>query len=363
MRKKILSILLILILVSSFGALCYADTQTLHTTEFTSTANVDPNTSDSLWNSTGIFKYEQDGSKVIFDSTDLKQIGEELTKINADLTKMNENVTNADTTVLERKKALATKLNALYTVINTQLSTSLPTNYSEVTTFETMAEDLETAKSMLNESLNQVFQSISEGKKQVASAITEKGVSTAADATFQVMHDNILTLATQQYQTGYANGLAAINNAKVTYTRHYHTGSSTSGGGCYTVHNIHHHTGSATVGGGCYGTPNYREDPVYGVCPGHWIKDTKSWGDKDGNGDRRYRGYCSYCGWQAADYSSWSSYPGGVGISHTSRIPTSYNKVLTGYSLSCGYQEGQDLGWSLGCGYTEGQILSATIKY
>ena len=42
--------------------------------------------------------------------------------------------------------------------------------------------------------LNEVFRSVSNGKSLVASAITDKGITTAADATFQVMADNILKL-------------------------------------------------------------------------------------------------------------------------------------------------------------------------
>ena len=39
--------------------------------------------------------------------------------------------------------------------------------------------------------LNEVFQSVSNGKSLIASAITDKGIATAADATFQVMATNI----------------------------------------------------------------------------------------------------------------------------------------------------------------------------
>lgn len=39
--------------------------------------------------------------------------------------------------------------------------------------------------------LNEVFQSVSSGKSLIASAITDKGITTAADATFQVMATNI----------------------------------------------------------------------------------------------------------------------------------------------------------------------------
>ena len=42
--------------------------------------------------------------------------------------------------------------------------------------------------------LNEVFQSVSDGKEKVAAAITDKGQPTAADATFQTMADNVLKI-------------------------------------------------------------------------------------------------------------------------------------------------------------------------
>ena len=39
--------------------------------------------------------------------------------------------------------------------------------------------------------LNEVFQSVSDGKSKIAAAITDKGIATTADATFQVMATNI----------------------------------------------------------------------------------------------------------------------------------------------------------------------------
>ena len=44
---------------------------------------------------------------------------------------------------------------------------------------------------VVTKKLNEVFQSVSDGKSKVAAAITDKGVSTAADATFDIMADNI----------------------------------------------------------------------------------------------------------------------------------------------------------------------------
>ena len=39
--------------------------------------------------------------------------------------------------------------------------------------------------------LNEVFQSVSDGKSKIAAAITDKGINTAADATFNTMANNI----------------------------------------------------------------------------------------------------------------------------------------------------------------------------
>ena len=48
--------------------------------------------------------------------------------------------------------------------------------------------------------LNEVFQSVSEGKSKVAAAITDKGQPTAADATFQTMADNIEKISATKEQ-------------------------------------------------------------------------------------------------------------------------------------------------------------------
>ena len=55
--------------------------------------------------------------------------------------------------------------------------------------------------------LNEVFQSVSIGKSLIASAITDKGITTAADATFQTMADNIYSIQ----QADIFSGLTANN--------------------------------------------------------------------------------------------------------------------------------------------------------
>ena len=44
--------------------------------------------------------------------------------------------------------------------------------------------------------LDKVFQSVSDGKSKIASAITDKGVKTDKDATFDIMADNIKKIET-----------------------------------------------------------------------------------------------------------------------------------------------------------------------
>lgn len=59
-----------------------------------------------------------------------------------------------------------------------------PSNYQPVGSYATTAQ------------LNEVKTSVSNGKSLIASAITDKGVSTASDATFQTMANNIRALST-----------------------------------------------------------------------------------------------------------------------------------------------------------------------
>ena len=58
------------------------------------------------------------------------------------------------------------------------------------------ATDMQSAIDELNSNLESCFQSVSDGKSLVASAITDKGVTTASDATFETMANNITSLET-----------------------------------------------------------------------------------------------------------------------------------------------------------------------
>ncbi len=211
----------------------------------------------------------------------------------------------------------------------------------------------------LKTTLDECFQSVSNGKRLLASTLTDKGINTSMDASFGEINNNILSL----YTSAFAAGVDSVSgiSADVEYEYHYHTGSAEEGGGCYSLENRHHHIGNSVNGGGCYTTPNYNISYIYPSCSGGWIKDTNSWGDKDGNRDRRYRGWCSVCGYYCASYSEWSNYPNEAGPTHTSLKATEI-KTLTGYSLGCNHTENELLGYETSCGYIDGQIISAKIN-
>ena len=99
------------------------------------------------------------------------------------------------------------------------------------------------------------FQSVSNGKSLIASAITGKGVSTAATATFQTMANNISSIP--QLNTSDANATASqilsgytayVNGSKITgtMTNRGAVSSSLNCGGSYTIP-AGYHNGSGKV--------------------------------------------------------------------------------------------------------------------
>ncbi len=93
-------------------------------------------------------------------------------------------------------------------------------------------------KEIANE-LNTGFTSVSEGKKAVATALTNQGVSTSATATFATIASNVSKVGTNKYNAGYSAGYNAGKTASTpTFagkpiktaqsTRTGHTSTSTS---------------------------------------------------------------------------------------------------------------------------------------
>lgn len=88
-------------------------------------------------------------------------------------------------------------------------------------TMPDMPADAEATGVRLAEVLNEIEllkKSVSDGKSLVASAITEKGVETATDATFQTMHDNILRIKSGGSTGGSGSVITKVGNSIKTHT-------------------------------------------------------------------------------------------------------------------------------------------------
>lgn len=176
----------------------------------------------------------------------------------------------------------------------------------------------------LRQDLNQVFTSVSNGKKGLASALLTKGVTAKDKATFAELKDAILNIPQQL-----VIGVQEIPGT-ITYHYHYHmdpdgnrageTATSDREGGCYTVAVYHSHNDS------CYKWSHEHNDR----CKYHPV-----WVDWDGDG---YWGKIYDCG----------DSPQNVRGSLICTLPTSDSGPI--------YYE-------LGCGLLDGQIIGAEIVY
>ena len=84
----------------------------------------------------------------------------------------------------------------------------------------------------VNAGMTELFQSVSSGKRQVAAAITDKGVNTASDATFSQMAENIGEISTMAAETNDANAIASdIKKNKTAYVKGQKIVGTAEGGG------------------------------------------------------------------------------------------------------------------------------------
>lgn len=202
---------------------------------------------------------------------------------------------------------------------------------------EKVAREREDAN--LNDSLTQVFTYVSDGKNDVASAITDCGVDTASDATFQTMSDNIRLI----YANAFREGMESVSSpaANIEYERHHHEGSSTAGTGCYTTPVYKKHTHNSS----CYRACN------------SIIHVSVSTNRTGANGTWWYQ--CPACLWYKAG-GSWSS---GHEPDYPDEIRCEGQIQMCGKTAGYRYaNEGIDY-YDPGCGYNEGQILSAKIIF
>lgn len=90
-------------------------------------------------------------------------------------------------------------------------------NSNNIENIKVKNAELEGKCNSLSTEVATLKKSVSDGKKSVADAITAKGVSTAADATFAVMAANIGTMADKKYNAGVTAADGRVNSSSASY--------------------------------------------------------------------------------------------------------------------------------------------------
>lgn len=258
-------------------------------------------------------------------------LGNNISGLSENVNGLNENVDGVGKNV----ESLFTRIGELDNGMQTNLTTLQQTfakqfgdlNVSAGQNTEELKSYLEELNNGLKQDMNQVFTSVSNGKKKLASALLTKGVSTNEDATFAQLAEAILNID-QKLVIGVEEIPGTIR-----YQYHYHvdasgnqphTEKSDTAGGCYTGTHGHVHS----VEDGCYKEESYhvhRDD-----CSGYpvWV----DWAP----GVEPYWGFIYTCGEPA---------------NATRRV------------LICSKQAGSIDYYVPSCGLADGQIIGAEIVY
>ena len=258
-------------------------------------------------------------------------LGNNISGLNENVNGLSENVDGVGKNV----ESLFTRIGELDNGMQTNLTTLQQTfakqfgdlNVSAGQNTEELKSYLEELNNGLKQDMNQVFTSVSNGKKKLASALLTKGVSTNEDATFAQLAEAILNID-QKLVIGVEEIPGTIR-----YQYHYHvdasgnqphTEKSDTAGGCYTGTHGHVHS----VEDGCYKEESYhvhRDD-----CSGYpvWV----DWAP----GVEPYWGFIYTCGEPA---------------NATRRV------------LICSKQAGSIDYYVPSCGLADGQIIGAEIVY
>ena len=150
---------------------------------------------------------------------------------------------------------------------------------------------------------------------------------------------------------------------------HAHTGS-TSGGGCYTVPVYHTHTGSASSGGGCYGQPVYHSHTTscYATCT---ITTSGCWGQGNYNENGMMHCPCyithSSCGqpqrqgWHVHPDDGNSHVNGDQRSTHQYLVCGRSTSTIEQYTINCGKSTSTIDSYNLGCGKTTSTIDSYNL--
>ena len=260
-------------------------------------------------------------------------------------------VNDMNTAMNDRFDAQESNVNDMNTVMNNRFD---GVGRSMQITSDDLKNYINTQMDGFNSKFDQVFTSVSNGKRLLASALLTKNQVISQDATFLEIARAIEAIPTQIVLD---NGSVAGN---IEYDHHYHadgTGtecnetmvSASRAGGCYVAPVRHTHTAS------CYNvsymTQYTTANSVTNLGVDHEDELGRTW----------YRYRCEYCGSEFVGTNPWHHESGDMDTA-ARRGGYMVDSIET-RSLVCGMTEGQLLGYAPGCGLSNGQVVAARITF
>lgn len=163
----------------------------------------------------------------------------------SDVQTLNKNLTEKiNTDIAAQKKYTDTKTDAIVKDVNSNF------------------QDVGNAIDQLNDNMSDLFQSVSNGKAQIAEAITDKGVTTSANASFDTMASNIREIDTNQGMIVIPDGYMDTSDATAG------PGQVLQGYTAYAngnkIHGTYIPTGGGSTGGVILGDDEVVASKVYG---------------------------------------------------------------------------------------------------
>ncbi|MBQ6408443.1 MAG: hypothetical protein IJJ64_10470 [Butyrivibrio sp.] len=277
---------------------------------------------------------------------DINALSSSLTKQIEDI---DQDILDYSTTVNNKFDEMNSSVSNKFDTVNNKFETI---NNNVVTDIDELRSFIQGEMNGLNGQLQQVFQSVSDGKKLLASTLLTKGVNIREDATFYEISKAIEGIESKV--------IIEKLEGSVVYDRHYHTGANgeridetivgtDQKGGCFTTPVYHTHVSS------CYRTSSHL---VYSTAARTHIVSPAG----DINGVSAYNYKCDNCGATFRGTNGWHNESANsmdqVRARGGENVRTVYNT-----SIVCGKNSSTIDGYAPSCGYLIGQILAAHIDY
>jgi hypothetical protein len=271
-------------------------------------------------------------------------------------TKINGLFEKIDAQVSQSNEDLTNKFDTSFNQVNTNIDNKFENmNGSVQGNFDELKNHINTKMQDVEDKFNQVFTSVGNGKRLLASALLTKNIIVDEDATFAEIARAIEEIPSEIVLD---NGDVA---GEVEFDYHFHTDgqgnecdesliSEDRQGGCYTDAVYHQHTDK------CYKTTT-----KYSFWTREGVEEL-GYSHDGGPGEHFYKYYCPYCG-----QTMYRTDRGHI------EVTTDYNYVIyrkgtlrgaeEQKELICGVGEGALEGYKKSCELTHGQVVSARIVF